>query len=179
MDLKSSCLHHDSSGDLVLPLDHARWQEYTDAMHERYDMSPTLRKLMEAGPSKKTWDDCWNRLVYQDSVGEVSYAAVPYLAAFIRSSRKIDWNAVALISAIELARPEGPPMPEELRGDYHEAIQSMPAILAQHPDTEWDADTTQSAASCLALARGQRDFGRIYAELGLEDGLAWLERDSD
>jgi hypothetical protein len=163
----------------MLSLDDPRWREYTTALGQGYDLTPTLQQLVQVGPGEDVWDVFWNYLAYQGCIGEVSYAAVPYLAAFVRSSRKIDWNAVALISAIELARPGGPAMPEELKADYHEAIQSMPLILARHPDTEWDADTTKSAASCLALARGQRDLGKIYAELGLEDGLAWLEREFD
>lgn len=164
---------------MQLPLDDPRWIQYTTAIGQRYDVTPVLRQLVQSRPSKEIWDACWNYLVYQDSIGEMSYAAVPYLAAFVRNSRKIDWNAVALISAIELARPDGPPMPAELDADYHEAIQAMPLILAQHPDTEWDADTVQGAVSCIALARGRRDFAKIYAELSPEDGLAWLRRKCD
>lgn len=161
----------------MLPLDDPRWKRYTTAIGQAYDMSPVLRQLVDCGPSEGIWDACWNYLVYQDSIGEVSYAAVPYLAAFIRSSPKINWNAVALISAIELARPTGAAMPAELAADYRETIQAIPLILAEHPDTKWDAATVQSAVSCIALARGRRDFGKIYAELSVEDGLAWLEQD--
>jgi hypothetical protein len=133
-----------------------------------------LQKLMQMGADASIWEFCWNYLVYQESIGEVSYAAVPYLVEFVRKSERIDWNAVALVSAIELARSTGPKVPDDVKDDYFKAIESFPLVLLQHPQKDWDADTTQSAASCIALARGQFQLGRLYGEMGLEDGLEWL-----
>jgi hypothetical protein len=159
----------------MLPLDDARWCEYRDAMGVRYDLVPILRQLLDAGANESIWDACWNHLVYQDSVGQASYAAVPYLAAYIQASRQINWNALALVAAIELARPSGPPVPQELDADYRGALRSIPTLLAQHPQTDWDDVTTRCAVSCIALARGQPQLGRVYFEMSLDEAIAWSE----
>lgn len=148
-------------------------------MGELYDVAGTLKRLLSYGGSEEIWDECWNHIVYQDDIGEVSYAAVPYLAEFIRNSTEIDWNAVALISAIELARPNGPTIPEEVRHDYENTIQTMPVLLAHHPQKQWDELTTRCAASCIALSKGQRELAQIYAEMSLADGVAWLKQQSE
>ena len=36
----------------------------------------------------------------------------------------------------------------------------------------------QSATACLALARGQREFARVYDELSLPQGLEWLKEET-
>ena len=158
----------------MFPLNDPRWHDYTNAMGGRGDVASIMRELLDTGASPRIWDACWNFLVYQDAIGQVSYAAVPYLAAFTQNSPQIDWNALALISAIELARPGGPDFPVELEHDYHSAIQSMPMILARHPQVKWDELTTRCAVSCIALARGQRQLAKAYFDLSLQEAVAWL-----
>ncbi|WP_146118500.1 hypothetical protein [Blastopirellula marina] len=132
-----------------------------------------LNELMESEASDDIWDMCWNHFVLNDTVGEAAYAAVPYLVEFVQRSVTIDWNALALISAIDLARPAGPAMPSRLKQDYFQAIRALPQILANHPQTQWDELTTRYAASCIALGRGQRELAKIYSDLSLEEGIAW------
>ncbi|MCR9234932.1 MAG: hypothetical protein NXI29_28385 [bacterium] len=158
----------------MLSLDDPRWRSYKTAIGADFDVASMLGQLLKSGPTKQLWDECWNYLVYQGEIGEVSYAAVPYLADLIRNSSEIDWNSVALISEIELARPDGPDIPAELQEDYMQTIASMPLVLSQHPQRQWDELTTRCAASCIALAKGQRELGRIYAEMSIEDGGEWL-----
>ncbi|TWT31675.1 hypothetical protein [Blastopirellula retiformator] len=163
----------------ILPLDDPRWSQLADALGETFECGQMLRQLLETGPSESIWDVCWNRLVYQESIGEVSYAAAPYLAMFVCHSAEIDWNALAILSAIELARPDGPPLPPELAEPYFVTLHSVPQMLANHASQQWDELVTRCAASCIALARGQRELGRIYAEMSLAEGLAWLRREGE
>ncbi|PQO43437.1 hypothetical protein [Blastopirellula marina] len=159
----------------MIPLDDARWGQYRDALGDTFECGLMLRELLSIGPSEAIWDQCWNRLVYQDAIGEVSYAAVPYLANFVAQSAVIDWNALALISAVELARPTGPDVPPELADAYFAAIDSLPALLGNHPSRDWDELTARCAASCIALARGQRQLGLLYAEMSAAEGAEWLD----
>ncbi len=133
-----------------------------------------LYELLESDASDDIWDLCWHHFLLGNTVGEASYAAVPYLVEFVSRSATLDWNALALISAIDLARPAGPAMPARLKQDYHQAIHALPQVLANHPQIQWDDLTTRYAASCISLGRGQREFAKIYAELSLEEGIAWM-----
>lgn len=159
----------------MLPLHDRRWKTYSDAMGSRFDAMFVLDQLSSLTATKATWISCWNHLVYQGDIGEASYASIAYLADFICRSPRLDWNALALISAIELARPTGPEIPKEVEQEYFETIRALPMLLAQHPQVDWDELTTCSAASCIALARGQQELGRIYGELNIESGLRWIE----
>lgn len=162
----------------MLPLNDPSWNGLIDAMGGQFDCRMLLDELLNGEVTEGVWDLCWNYLIYQDTVGEVSYPAVPYLIEYIRRSVTIDWNALALISAIDLARPSGPAMPVAVKHDYFQAIHALPQILANHPQTQWDDLTTRFAVSCIALGRGQRELGRIYAEMSLEEGIAWtMKRD--
>lgn len=163
----------------MIPLDDTRWNTFEDALGKRFECGSMLHQLLVSGASDEIWDLCWNHLVYQENIGEVSYAAVPYLAKFIQNSKTIDWNALALISAIELARPRGPRIPEDVAEEYFLAIKSIPTLLANHPCPKWNELTTRCAVSCIALAKGQRELARIYAEMSLEEGTEWLRSQSE
>ena len=163
----------------MIPLNDIRWTTFGDALGTRFECGQMLRQLLVSGASDEIWDLCWNHLVYQDDIGEVSYAAVPYLARFIQNSKTIDWNALALILAIELARPTGPQIPKEVADEYFLTINSIPTVLANHPSSEWDELTTRCAVSCIALVKGQRELAKIYADMSLEEGTEWLRSQSE
>ncbi len=90
---------------------------------------------------------------------------------FIRTQAKLDWNALTLIAVIELERPKNLAVPAELSDPYFESIASLPKILAEHPDKRWNDLVMQGAAACIALARGQREFARVYLDLDVRQGL--------
>jgi len=159
----------------MLALDDPRWKTYDGGYGTPYDASEPLRQLFAAGPSQALWDQLWDRLHHQGDLGPASYAAVPHLLEFTRSQPKLDWNPLALIALIELERPRNLPVPPELSDAYFQSIVKLPEILAEHPDTHWSDLVMQGAASCLALARDQREFARIYLELSLKAGLVWLK----
>lgn len=159
----------------MLSLRDVQWTKYCDAMGSHYDAAPILTKLLETGPSEDIWDACWNHIVYQDDVGDISFAAVPFLVEYLRNSSDLDWNVLALISVIELARVDGYVVPEEFRDSYLETIRDLPRIIVEHPDQSWDELTTRSALACIAVRRGQPDLARAYSEMSLQETKDWLK----
>jgi hypothetical protein len=159
----------------MLPLSDPRWQTYRSGHRVVYDASPLLRQLLEVGAAQHLWDELWEELHHQGDVDAASYAAVPYLLAFSAQSKTLDWNAFALISTIELARPDNPAPPPELHNAYFQAVKQLPAIVCNHPQQEWDDTLTRSIVSCIALARSQRILASVYLEMTLEVAQVWLE----
>jgi hypothetical protein len=161
----------------MLALDDPRWQSYRGGYRSVYDASTALRLLVSGKATPELWQEFWKELHHQGDVDEASYAAVPWLVDFIRRSPKLNWNALALIAVIELERPKNPKVPEELSEAYFAAIHSLPAVLGMHPDQAWDELVMQSAAACIALARGQRWLGRAYFELDRDTARRWFSEE--
>lgn len=158
----------------MLPLDDPRWQHYSGGYRMPYDASRPLRRLLDREPPEPLFDELWQELHHQGDVDAASYAATPYLLTYAQQSTTLNWSIFALISTIELARPNNPPPPPELTEAYFRAIHHIPAVVGQHPQQQWDDLLTQSIVSCIALARGQRVFARAYLEFHFDAARAWL-----
>lgn len=130
--------------------------------------------MLEGEPSKEAYQELWEELHHQGDVGEASYASVPWLIEITRCASLPDWNPLALVCTIELARPRNPDIPEELKEGYFKSILSIPSVLAEKPCHVWDDRFTQVAAAALALSRGHRAFAEIYLEFGLIEAKQWL-----
>ena len=160
----------------MLPLDDPRWQSYKGGYRVPYDASPALKRLLSGGPDKALWEEFWTELHHQGDLHQASYAAVPWLVESVRRSPKLDWNALALVATIELERDQhgNPKVARELLAGYTAAILSLPGVLGSHPDQSWSHLVVQSATACIAMARGQRWFARVYLELDRETAGRWL-----
>lgn len=158
----------------MLPLNDPRWASYQGGYRTTYDASKVLRGLLEGEPSKAAWQELWEELHHQGDVGAASYASVPWLIEIVRCSPLADWNPLALICTIELARPKNPDIPDELREGYFKALLSIPNVLAEKPCHVWDDLFTQVAAASLALSRGHRAFAEIYLEFSFAEAKKWL-----
>lgn len=110
----------------MLPLSDPRWQTYLGGYRVAYDASTALRQLLDHGGDKDLWGELWDELHHQDDVDQASYAAVPWLVEFVRLNPRLDWNPLALIAVIELARPSNPEVQRELAEHYFNAIRSPP-----------------------------------------------------
>ena len=161
----------------MLPLDDPKWQSYKGGYRAVYDASKSLRLLLADGGSPELWTELWNELHHQGDVDEASYASVLWLVDFVRRAAKLDWNPLALIAVIELERPKNPAVPAELSEAYFDAIRALPAVLGTHSDQIWDELVLQGATACIALARGQRWFGRAYLELDRDTAVRWFSEE--
>jgi len=163
----------------MLALGDPRWRDLKGGYRQSYDASEAIRRLLAGGASEELWEELCGELHHQGDVDQASYAAVPWLVEFVRLSPRLDWNALALIAVIELERARHRnPKPHKLLAEaYRTAIRSLPAVLGGHPDQDWGEETTQYAAACIALARGQRWLARAYFELDRETAGRWLQQE--
>ena len=163
----------------MLSLDDSRWRQYDGAMGNSYDASNSLRQLLDAGPSDELWNEFWNNLVYQDSIGTASFAAVPYLVHYLEKVGHLEWNILSIIAIVEIERENGYQVPTELATAYRTALTRVCEIILRDKQETWDELTTRSAVSCIAAIKGQRELARIYGEMTLDDGRAWLAQMGD
>ncbi len=158
----------------MLPLNDPRWTSYRGGYRDIYDASKVLRCLLEGEPTKGAYQELWEELHHQGDLGEASYASVPWLIEITRRSPLPDWNPLALVCTIELARPKNQEIPEELQDGYFKSLLSIPSVLAEKPCHVWDDLFTQVASASLALSRGHRAFAEIYLEFSLTEAKKWL-----
>ena len=160
----------------MFPLTDARWAAFTGGYKLPYDASVPLRKLLSEGSGAGVWDELWQELHHQGDVGQASYAPVPWLVEFIRTSTKLDWNPIALVATIELERErhDNPVIADELAEAYFAAIRALPEVLTKHSDQTWDESVLRAAVTCIALARGQRWFAQACFELDRDTAARWF-----
>ncbi len=163
----------------MLPIDDPQWKTYKGGYRVVYDASRAIKQLFTNGPDKELWAELWNELHHQGDIDQASYASVPWLIEYLRSTTKLDWNPLALIATIELARDKcnNPPINPELISGYYAAMELLPELLVTHPDREWNDQVMQSAAACIAAARGQRWFAQAYFELDRETAANWFSEE--
>lgn len=139
-----------------------------------YDASKVLRGLTDGASGKTAYQELWEQLHHQGDLGEASYASVPWLIEITRRSPLPDWNPLALVCTIELARPSNQEVPPELQEGYFKSLGSIPSVLADKPCAVWDDLFTQVASAALALSRGHRAFAEIYLEFEFGEAKKWL-----
>jgi hypothetical protein len=160
-----------------------KWPMLAGGYRIPYDPRPALSKLAANVADVSAWDELWNELHHQGSVGEASYAAVTALVD-LYSSDQPDWNLFALSATIEVERHRkiNPPLPGWLNDDYKVAWQKLGEFALTTLRKSVDLETSQSALAVLAVARGNLKLGAMIIHLDsseldeiLEEYLAWNE----
>ena len=82
----------------MIDFDDKRWEGLKGGYKIAYDPRPALRELESGNPVDPIWDELWEDLHHQDTIGEASYAAVPHLVRHISRSQKPDWNPYGLVA---------------------------------------------------------------------------------
>ncbi len=152
----------------MISLDDKRWHGLEGGYRLKYDASIPLKKLeAKDGDVVRIWSELWENLYHQGDVGLASYAAVPPLVRIAQSQEILDFNPVALIVSIELARGNelNPKLPDWLEEYYHQAIRNMARYVFENLDREWDEHLLKSALSLLAIVKGNRDLGKLIFEV--------------
>jgi len=166
----------------LLALDDPRWETYRSGYNRAELNTPAwIRKLMSGDFDESHWDFLWDELHHQGDVGEASYAVIPYLAQFAVKEEREDWHLFGFPAVVELARLDGrnPEIPHEVEGSYFEAFRvlSQSAVFLH----KWDEILTPCASACIALAKGQPVYARMYLEIAsknrvleiLEEETGW------
>jgi len=96
----------------MLNINEILWAEPTGGYRLPYDPRSVLNKLKANLPD--AWHELWQELYHQGDVAEASYATVPFLVGEYRQLAQPNWNVLALVATIELARdnPSNPRVPE-------------------------------------------------------------------
>jgi hypothetical protein len=163
----------------MLSLDDKRWKEFEGGYRGKYNASIVLSKL-ESGKEDpaQIWSELWENLHHQGDVGIASYASVPHIARIIRKRRLFDWNPVALIVVIELARGKGdnPEVPDWLQSDYDLALKDVARYGLENLEEEWDTETLKSFLGLLSIIKGNRDLGELIFEVDTDDAKDLLDK---
>jgi hypothetical protein len=160
----------------LLSFDDNRWIDLKGGYRIPFDPRQLLQKLESGTDIKGCWQNLWQELYHQGDVGEASYAAVPHIVRIYQNLGKIDWNAYAIVTSIELARNVGnnPDVPLWLRQGYEDAMKKLAMIgLGELPHAN-DKETIRSMLATLAILKGARTYARIIIDYS-EDELNELE----
>ncbi len=140
--------------------DSITWSELLGGRRQPYDPRPALEAL-RLGKIDFASKDLWENLLHQGDVDTASYASVPMLAQVIEESAVTDWNAYALMAAIEEGRLSGqnPPVPSALRDQFFAAWAAVVKPALRDLALAQDDLCVRSILAVLAHAKGQNSLG--------------------
>jgi hypothetical protein len=141
-----------------MTLDSIDWYELLGGMRQPYDPRPALEALRKIGEASEA---LWQYLLHQGDVDTASYASVPMLAQIVEESTVGDWNAYALMAAIEEGRRSGqnPPVPRLFYDQYFEAWAAVVKPALRDLALVEDDISVRSILAVLAHAKGQHSLG--------------------
>ena len=115
---------------MTLSLDSPEWTSLHHAYGGAGDVPEMLRDLEEK-PSEKSWEAIWSALCHQGDTYSATYAAIPHvyrLASTRDPEDQIEY--LSFIGAVASDTSGNPrKIPEELRGDYSEAVRSTKTLI--------------------------------------------------
>ena len=144
----------------MLPLNDNKWKKLKGGYRIPYDASIALNKL-EVAVNKHEIDsvfsELWDELHHQGDVGSASYYSVPHLIRIAKEKKLHDFNAIGLVTTIEIERhSDNPNLPVELEEEYLQAIHNdLPELIKQMLNDTWDTTSTTVVLAALAVAKGQ------------------------
>ena len=155
-----------STDNKMLSFDDKCWTELKGGYGVPFDPRAALQKLESGVDVQSAWDELWQGLHHQGSVGEASYAAVPHLVRIHHQRAIVDWNTYAIVATIELARTQGknPQLMDWLKQEYEKAIHELAQIGLTELSQAKGRETVQSILSVLAIWKGARTCGRVLVE---------------
>ncbi|MCB0777631.1 MAG: hypothetical protein KDB99_15085 [Chitinophagaceae bacterium] len=160
----------------MLSLYDNKWKELEGGYRIPYDASIALRKL-ETSSNKQEIDsifsELWNELHHQGDVGTASYYSVPHLIRIAKEKKLHDFNAIGLVTTIEIERhSDNPSLPEELETEYLHAIQNeLPEIISQMMNESWDTTLTTVVLAALAVSKGHIELASAIIKMKDTDTL--------
>lgn len=158
----------------MISLEDPRWSHLTGGYKTPFDPRPLLFRLETDSDTSEVWHRLWDELHHQGDVGDVSYAAVPFLVRSYARRGVLDWNTYAIVATIELARSEGknPELPAWIADDYFQAIHELAATGAREVLQAESAEDVRAMLSVIAIDKGLRIHGKLlvnYSEEELTD----------
>ena len=164
--------------------DSVKWKSLHGGYGVPYDPRPAIKSLEEGKTMSAAWEELWNELHHQGSVGEASYAAVPLLVHLHKRRRNLDWNLYALVAVIEIERHRktNPPLPPQLTDAYCDAWSEIILLAIEDLRTAKEPEMVQSTLGVLALGKGSLKLGAVIMFLDrsevdeiLDEQYSWSE----
>jgi len=154
----------------MLDLDDPTWERLEGGYRRPYNPVPALRRLEGVSNPKEeseAYKELWNELHHQGDLGECSYACVPHLVRIAESRPPMTFDFFALITVIEIERHErqNPKIPRDMKSDYLQALEKIPALIAQASPRKWDEIMISSSCAALAASKGNRLLARAFLEM--------------
>ena len=167
---------------IVLSLDSENWSQLADAYGAATDTPDLLAKLADY-PSRDGYDSepffsLWSSLCHQGDTYTAAYAAVPHMLRFAEAEpERITYDFLLLPTSIEIARltGRGPEIPDQLKGAYEAAIQSMPRIIGQLRPREMNETMCLSCSAAIAAAAGNPTLAEAVLELEGDTAAEFLK----
>jgi len=141
-----------------------------------YDASVPLKRLEEATSTEEinsVFAELWNELHHQGDVGLVSYYSVPHLIRIAKEKKLYDFNAIGLVTTIEIERySNNPKLPEEFEEEYLYSIQKeLPELIMQMINENWDTSLSVVVLSALAVSKGHIKIADAILKMEDQDTL--------
>ncbi len=142
-----------------------------------YDVRVPLSKI-DTGDNDIIWKELWENLYHQGDIGEASLYAVVKLSEIIITKKMIDWNPIALIVSIELARKNNQlePLPKWILKDYQGAGTNLVRYVTERLNYEAGSEYLRSALALLAIHGNNHDLARLIIEVSPGDESRLLDR---
>jgi hypothetical protein len=165
----------------VLALDAPRWATLQHAYGPAADVPPLLRAVA-ANPAVSSsadgpWYNLWSALCHQGDVYPASFAAVPHIVqALAANADGACFDFFLFPASIEVARNRRNVLvPEDLRSDYHHAIERIPTLASAASARPWDATMCRSVLAAVAAAKSQHSTAELLLEIDDADASEVLE----
>ncbi|MER2528674.1 MAG: hypothetical protein ABTR07_12160 [Candidatus Competibacter denitrificans] len=166
----------------MLPLDNPRWATLIHAYGPALDVPGWLNQLATLPSSEgqtEPWFSIWSAMAHQGHVFDSSYAAVPHVIAALATNPKIaDMSFFHFPVWVEICRKKGgPQIPPDLERAYLEALQRLPALVAEASYTRREDNSVACLLAAIAAAHGHTAMAEAALELNEEiagDVLEWI-----
>lgn len=166
----------------MIELNDRRWNELSHAYGPAGNIPELLQQLSTFPPQTNNQSEpyfsLWSALCHQGDVYTASYAAVPHIIKYAEfAPSKVNWSAILLVTSIEIGRmkSQAPDIPADLAKPYFDSLTSLPRIIAETAEQEWDEFFARVASAALAVAKEQPKLGEAILELEPERVPVFLE----
>ncbi|MCU0289668.1 MAG: hypothetical protein MUF15_25155 [Acidobacteria bacterium] len=165
-------------------LDDKIWKALKSGYKMPYDPTDIIKKLEKDKNSKNAWEAIWEELHHQGTIGDASYAIIPYLIDIHKRKHFDDWQIYSFVSLIiqESRRKTNPKIPKWIEKDYSESLKDLFNIALKDLKKSDDKLLTRSILGFLAFQKNLLKYGAIitaYDESEIdeffEDRMGWSE----
>ena len=154
----------------MIDLDHNIWQQLEGANNQLFDASVPLKKILKTNDTKEInqlFQELWNGLHHEGSVGIGSYLALPQIVKVAKEKNIFNWLFLILVSTIEQQRHLGdnPELPSSLVKHYNQGLDELKEYVLLKLNEEHNKLTHITALATIATCNGQPKLGKAIQAL--------------